>query len=189
MAVVLRLCASLSCFAAGKATRGKVRRHAKPLRLSFFCMNALAIACTPSLPAMCECRHGHAGRRPAPPARLGAAAAAAAAYGRDGGGGQHRDHRLQQRGGAGCAPAAPFPASPVLPACLGALLPTALPLFVYAPPPCPPCKRAHGLPCLDPSRPGPTPAADEVVRQLREMVLLPMQYPSLFESMGLRPPR
>lgn len=31
--------------------------------------------------------------------------------------------------------------------------------------------------------------AGDVVRQLREMVLLPMQYPSLFEGMGLRPPR
>ncbi|KAL4451600.1 hypothetical protein ABPG75_007262 [Micractinium tetrahymenae] len=30
---------------------------------------------------------------------------------------------------------------------------------------------------------------DDVVRQLREMVLLPMQYPALFEGMGLRPPR
>ena len=31
--------------------------------------------------------------------------------------------------------------------------------------------------------------ADDVVRQLREMVLLPMQYPGLFESLGLHPPR
>lgn len=32
-------------------------------------------------------------------------------------------------------------------------------------------------------------SADSVVRQLREMVLLPMQYPELFEGMGLQPPR
>ncbi|KAL4856200.1 putative AAA domain-containing protein [Chlorella vulgaris] len=30
---------------------------------------------------------------------------------------------------------------------------------------------------------------DDVVRQLREMVLLPMQYPELFQRMGLHPPR
>ena len=55
------------------------------------------------------------------------------------------------------------------------------------------CSSVVALACLRNAHSCPSPAAclsaDAVVRQLREMVLLPMQYPELFEGMGLQPPR